>query len=47
MFYLGTLYSAKLAANVIYNGQSGPIEMGCYGLGKLLPSPFPPSSSFN
>jgi hypothetical protein len=30
VFYLGTKYSSKLTANVTYEGQSVPVEMGCY-----------------
>jgi prolyl-tRNA synthetase len=34
VFYLGTLYSEKLGANYLdEQGQSRPIEMGCYGIG--------------
>jgi prolyl-tRNA synthetase len=34
VFYLGTLYSAKLGAAYLDEaGQSQPIEMGCYGIG--------------
>jgi prolyl-tRNA synthetase len=34
VFYLGTLYSDKLGASYLdEQGQSRPIEMGCYGIG--------------